>query len=213
MEGVHQSYLGFWGGISNPNYIILQVKMYTQSWVASLPTHKIRITGDILFQEGLIPKHFRLQGYKPHIIKWQLPVKKWKINVDVGYLAGKARGGTVPRDRRGGFVMAICFPMCATSSLEAELKAILSATRWAMEEGFVDFQVESDSTLAMEYIAGKKSKWASDIQEVTDLAFRKGVDFGQMKRECNWVAHHMAQFQTDGLKVFSGLDQLPTPAK
>ncbi|CAH9063757.1 unnamed protein product [Cuscuta europaea] len=130
---------GSGGGISNPNYIILQVKMYTQSWVATLPTHKIRITGDILFQEGLIHKHFCLQCYKPQIIKWQLPVKKWKINVDAGYLAGKARGGAVLRDRRGGFVMAICFPVCATSSLETELKAILSATRWAMEEGLADF--------------------------------------------------------------------------
>ncbi|CAH9069146.1 unnamed protein product [Cuscuta europaea] len=129
--------------ISSSN-IITQVKFYTHNWVASQSMPKIRFIGDVLVDEGLVPKNFKIKGYKPTLIKWLKPALQWKLNVDASYLAGKASGGAVLRDQRGGFVVATSFPLRASLPLESEIRAIIFAIRWAVEEGYEDFQVETD---------------------------------------------------------------------
>ncbi|CAH9143705.1 unnamed protein product [Cuscuta epithymum] len=53
------------------------------------------------------------------------------------------------------------------SSLEAELKAIVTATKWALSSGYGDFVVESDASRAVELISAKREgRWSSLVQEM-----------------------------------------------
>ncbi|CAH9147988.1 unnamed protein product [Cuscuta epithymum] len=153
---------GSGGTISSPDVIILQIKTYIQNWVASLKLGKLNFIGNMLFEEYLVPRGFKLKGFKLQLIRWERTQKKWKMNVDASYLSVKASGGAIIRDGNGHFVSAISFPLLAQSPVDAEIKAICFALKWATENGFDDLHIETDSWEALQYIDGKLGRrWAS----------------------------------------------------
>ncbi|CAH9096127.1 unnamed protein product [Cuscuta europaea] len=54
------------------------------------------------------------------------------MNVDASYLPGKAGDGAIVGNQEGVLILAMSFPILATSSLEAEVMAVVEATRWAI---------------------------------------------------------------------------------
>ncbi|CAH9084422.1 unnamed protein product [Cuscuta epithymum] len=202
------------GYIPSIDNMIIQVKLYSQNWVTSLSTSKIRFLGNISREEGLIPLNYKLQGYRPQVITWHKPTLNWKLNVDASYLAGMANGGAVLRNQKGELEVAISFPITARSPLEAEIHALIFAMNWAVEAGYSRFQVETDSSLALSYFEGREgSRWATAIQESLHMCFRKELRMGYIKREGNWAAHHLAQNRTNTLIIMSNVGQLPIMAK
>ncbi|CAH9143703.1 unnamed protein product [Cuscuta epithymum] len=118
------------GAVSFPTTenLIIQIKLYTQTWVQSWGKLKFRSVDNILYEEKLIPYNFKTGSSKVAIAKW---IK--------------------PKD----------------SSLEAELKAIVTATKWALSSGYGDFVVESDASRAVELISAKREgRWSSLVQEM-----------------------------------------------
>ncbi|CAH9115276.1 unnamed protein product [Cuscuta europaea] len=104
-----------WGNNDNPpttEHIIFQIEIYMQAWASSFSILIVRSVGDVLFEEKLIPKNFKTSG-----------------------------GGTHLRNQNGELVAAISFPLIASTSLEAEIQAILTATGWAIGEGNSQFLV------------------------------------------------------------------------
>ncbi|CAH9119250.1 unnamed protein product [Cuscuta europaea] len=115
------------------------------------------------------------------------------------------------RDSRGDLLGAIAYPLQHSSPVEVELQAILYALRWAVDEGFVAFQVESDCSLALDYLSGKETrKWTKLIQEISLVKIRKGLVFKHTYREGNWAAHYLAAHRTSQLTYFDNPAQLPT---
>ncbi|CAH9128765.1 unnamed protein product [Cuscuta epithymum] len=68
-------------------------------------------------------------------------------------------------------VMAIFFPLQASSIVEAELKAIVFSIRWAVGEGFHDLLVEFDSKMALEYLSGRETRMWKDMEPVWRTLF------------------------------------------
>ncbi|CAH9102928.1 unnamed protein product [Cuscuta epithymum] len=198
------------GDSPNPDKIILQIKLYTQTWISGISISTYREIGNVLADEGLIPRNFTNQHFRMQIIKWVKPRKKCKLNVDASYLSGNAFGGAIMRDENGGLRSAISFPVQASSPLDAELRAIFFAVDWAIDLGFESFQVETDSALALKYIEGKAGRrWEDRIQATTQICFSKRITFRHTLREGNWAAHHLAQIAVDSPKIYSQIDQLP----
>ncbi|CAH9101516.1 unnamed protein product [Cuscuta epithymum] len=193
--------------------IILQIKIYTQSWVKFLSKDKIRTVGSILKEEHIIPNNFMINRPNIQIIKWQKHQRN-KLNVDASYLSDKAFGGAILRDASGKMLLAVGFPIDANSALEAKLKAIVIATRWMIDRGFSDFLVESDCKVALDYLAGRETRrWKGEIQETAHLAIRKQVTFSHVYRDCNWVAHHMAAAHFSQIIFLESPSSLPVHAK
>ncbi|CAH9083265.1 unnamed protein product [Cuscuta epithymum] len=206
-----------WGSdsvISNADQIITMIKMYLQNWVVSLTSGKLRSIGSVLIEEKLVPRGYKIKGFKLQIIKWQRPRMKWKMNIDACYLSGRAGGGAIVRDGMGRLASAISFPLLAQSPVDAELQAIFFAVKWAAANGFEDMCVETDSLEALRYIEGKSGRrWENELQAISDIRIRKAIGFGHVLREGNWAAHYLAQEWVDQIKIYNGLDQLPILVK
>ncbi|CAH9105478.1 unnamed protein product [Cuscuta epithymum] len=68
--------------------------------------------------------------------------------------------------------------MQADSTLDAEIKALIFATRWSMDIGFSHFQVEVDSEVALRYVVDERSgRWRISVQEMLLISNRKLVSF------------------------------------
>ncbi|CAH9083796.1 unnamed protein product, partial [Cuscuta europaea] len=92
--------------------------------------------------------------------------------------------------------MVLMFPLKADSSFEAELEAMRVAMNWAIDKGYIDFQVEFDSVEVLNSISRKPTgKWKGLIDDILVKARRAGVSFGQVMRQANWPAHYLAGIQ------------------
>ncbi|CAH9137217.1 unnamed protein product [Cuscuta epithymum] len=118
------------------------------------------------------------------------------------------------RNHEGELVFAISFPVIASSSVEAEILSIILATTYAIQIGFSDFLVESDSTVALSYILeGGRGRWMDAIKEMILISFRKSISFGSVMREGNWAAHHLAAQSITQWQFFQRACDLPGPVK
>ncbi|CAH9134937.1 unnamed protein product [Cuscuta epithymum] len=62
-------------------------------------------------------------------------------------------------------VFSLQFPIEATSPVEAELRALLFASRWAITVGYQSFQVETDSMKALSIVEGcGNRRWEDELQ-------------------------------------------------
>ncbi|CAH9117827.1 unnamed protein product [Cuscuta epithymum] len=86
------------------------------------------------------------------------------MNIDAKYLTDGAVGGAIIQNCKGEMLRAISFQVTASSSpVEAELKAMMRAVKWADDEGFADLQVESDSIEALELMKNEDTRRWSDL--------------------------------------------------
>ncbi|CAH9117536.1 unnamed protein product [Cuscuta europaea] len=206
-----------WGSetrIPSSDSLITTIKLYTQLWVRSFPNMKVRSISDILYEEHLIPNNFKIKRPTIQVIKWKKPQGKFKLNTDASYLPQKSAGGAILRNSTGEIVLALSFPIVASSCLEAELVSLILATVWTMEAGYSNLLVETDSTLALKYVVdGEQGRWGDAIQKMKILANRKGVSFSHVWRQGNWTAHFVAaQYPAQTQVVYRACD-LPTQAK
>ncbi|CAH9079126.1 unnamed protein product [Cuscuta europaea] len=133
-----------------------------------------------------------------------------KLNTDV---PGRAGGGAILRNQNGELVAAISFPLIASTSLEAEIQAIFTATRWAIEEGYSEFLVETDAAQVLSCFDQIGGRWNGLIQEMNHLQIRQRVSIGHTLRECNWAAHHLAVHYTTQMQIFRRPKELPLTAR
>ncbi|CAH9095448.1 unnamed protein product [Cuscuta europaea] len=200
-----------WGSenrVPTSGTLIAQIKSFTQNWAYSFSRIKLRVIGNILIEEKLIPLDFRLTGTIPRFIKWQKP-HTLKLNTDASYSPQGAFGGVMMRNKEGLFIFAMSFPLQANFVLEAEIRAVILATRWAMDAGFSSFQVETDSMAALGHLVEPyRGRWRVPIQEMLLDANRKGVTFRHTWREANGLADKLAQ-----LNIFNVIADLPDPIR
>ncbi|CAH9124930.1 unnamed protein product [Cuscuta epithymum] len=214
---VYSSYI--WGSSSIPltEQIIEQIKHYTQIWSSNIQKYKNRRIEAFLFEESLIHSNFRFKKSGLRIIKWQRPKGVYKLNVDASFIPGFAAGGAILRDRKGELIWAINFRIQAESSEEAELRAIVKASCWAIESGFADFQVESDASSSLLRLSANEGsgKWGCLIRSFVENVVRKGINFGHTLREGNWTAHALADrdYVAGSFNIFKTVDTLPGLAR
>ncbi|CAH9123308.1 unnamed protein product [Cuscuta epithymum] len=113
------------------------------------------------------------------------------------------------RDRRGEMLFALSFSLQASSSVEAELLAVVIATIWSMNA----FKWSGNGLLdCLSYIKdGGFGRWSNAIKEMTLLSNRKGVLFRQVWRESNWTARYLAAHKPAHLTPFFDMYQLRGP--
>ncbi|CAH9096848.1 unnamed protein product [Cuscuta epithymum] len=206
-----------WGSLSVAppiDNLIWQIKLYTQNWVISLNKQKFSSVHKVLLVENLIPKDYRLTQRTLKPVRWLKPKSGFKLNVDAAYIPGKAFGGAILRNDLGRMIYATSFPLEASSSLEAELKVLIQATKMAIQDGFYNFQVESDAEGIIDYVSGKKhGRWTNDLVEFRQICFRKGIHFRHVFREGNGPAHLLASLSSAHLAVWSDINLLPNSIK
>ncbi|CAH9118091.1 unnamed protein product, partial [Cuscuta europaea] len=95
--------------------MIQKIKCYTQQWALSLSNLKLISIGDILFEENLIPRNFKLTGMRFQLIKWFKPKAGFKLNTDAAFSPGQIVGGAIMRDSQGKMCFALRFPLNASS--------------------------------------------------------------------------------------------------
>ncbi|CAH9121552.1 unnamed protein product [Cuscuta epithymum] len=199
------------GAVSFPTTenLIIQIKLYTQTWVQSWGKLKFRSVDNILYEEKLIPYNFKTGSSKVAIAKWIKPKGQLKLNIDASFSPDGAAGGAIVRNERGEMLFALCFPLSADSSLEAELKAIVTATKWALSSGYGDFMVESDASRAVELISAKREgRWYSLVQEMALSTSQTQVGFRHIWRERNWAAHYIAASKSAQFSVINSINYL-----
>ncbi|CAH9146232.1 unnamed protein product, partial [Cuscuta epithymum] len=163
-----------WGSdnrVPSHEFIIFQIKLYTQNWAISLSNLKIRVFGDVLYEEKLIHSNFKFKGGLFKAIKWKRSKEGFKLNTDAKFFPGIAAGGAILRNSDDEMSFAISFPPFVSSPLEAELASSLYATNWTIAPGFSDFLVEMDVAVALRYISdGGAGRW-KEYQEMLLRAF------------------------------------------
>ncbi|CAH9092137.1 unnamed protein product [Cuscuta epithymum] len=86
--------------------------------------------------------------------------------------------------------------------------------RGAVEEGFVGFQVETDSAMVMGmFNDGEVRRWSDIIQETTLFVERNGLRLGHVLRKGNWSAHFLASDHSGLFKRYSSPNSLPIRAR
>ncbi|CAH9141692.1 unnamed protein product [Cuscuta epithymum] len=170
--------------------------------------------GEVLMEEELVPRGFRWPGRKFQLIKWHKPKSGLKINTDASFDGIQATGGAIMRTDRGKLVFGIRFPLVASSSMEAELKAIIFATSWAIRARYENFQVESDSRNALSTLLDEDARrWRNEIQATRLSVVNKNISFRHVMREGNWTAHYLAKDKLGQLQIYFNPNDLPTLAK
>ncbi|CAH9095556.1 unnamed protein product [Cuscuta europaea] len=100
------------------------------------------------------------------------------------------------------------------SSFEAELLAMVTAIRWTIDAGFVDFQVEIDAAEVLEYVFGKRTgRWTSSISSLMEMANRARLSYGHVLREGNWPTHLLVDTGVAHFKFFPTLISPPPIVK
>ncbi|CAH9115747.1 unnamed protein product [Cuscuta epithymum] len=197
------------GGVSSES-IIIQIKHFISTWITSLSRLKIPGVEDVLLEEGIIPRNFKVSRMKIRAIRWIKPQNCLKLNTDACYVPGKAGGAAILRNDDGKLIAAIAFPLVASSSLEAEIFSIAYASRWMVDAGFHGFHVETDCMLALGYLTQvRDGRWKGCFQEMELLRIRKAISFGHIWREANTAAHYLAKSSTNILQQFYRAKDLP----
>ncbi|CAH9069343.1 unnamed protein product [Cuscuta epithymum] len=129
--------------------------------------------------------------------------------------SGMTTGGAILRNRTGELVWAVCFRIQALSSEEAELKALMTATELAIEEGFVGVQVETDATRSLDFISGGESGNLAGFRNLIRKAREKDCSFDHVFRQGNGPAHYLACQNYPAAQVvrFDRVSHLPAEVK
>ncbi|CAH9063435.1 unnamed protein product [Cuscuta europaea] len=118
------------------------------------------------------------------------------------------------RNSGGEMLFAISFPLQVVSAIDVEMKALHFATKWAMEAGYHDFQVETDIVSVLRNLEeSRMGRWRVLIQEMMLASNRKHVKFQHAWREANGAAHSLAHLHSAQLIIFSNIIDLPGPVK
>lgn len=135
----------------------------------------------------------------PRVISWSLPLAGWfKVNID-----GSAKGcpgpsgvGGIFQNSYGSAVGSFAIPLGVRFAFKAEMMAIMTAVRLALQHHFTPLWIESDSTFVVHLVQSRslqvpwamRSEWHSFLIAITSLQFHISHIF----REGNQVADQLA---------------------
>ncbi|XP_043725560.1 uncharacterized protein LOC122672128 [Telopea speciosissima] len=128
-----------------------------------------------------------------------LPMGSVKANCDAAFTAETSRGGLgiIFRDHSGALVKARSIPIVLGSIIQGELLAIRDALLLALELGYDNLVVESDSLDAILFVEGSKSPgWEVEdlVVDVTTLRTSfSSVIFSFVPRAMNCVSDALAR--------------------
>ena len=135
------------------------------------------------------------------IPKWRAPPEgMYKINVD-GATSEDGRPssiGVIIRDSRSETIAAMCLSLPGQySSLETETIAVEKGVLLAKEMGLQHILLETDALIVVQSLAvgDKGGSLGHFIQGISEnLSFFSGWQINHLSRDCNKVAHELAQF-------------------
>ncbi|PNX73497.1 ribonuclease H [Trifolium pratense] len=146
-------------------------------------------------------------------ITWTPPIEGTiKVNVDGSSFnnPGRSGFGGVLRDSNGNWLLGFSGFIGISTSLCAELHAILNGLKIAQAEGFRNIIIESDSTLAVNFACHRTSQlhpYAPLIQQIRHLhRVDWNVSFHRTLREGNECADWLAKTgasSNDTLKIWN----------
>ncbi|XP_070036528.1 uncharacterized protein [Nicotiana tomentosiformis] len=133
----------------------------------------------------------------PISVKWvKPPCNHIKLNINQSFKEGTSLCGFggLFRDNRGQWVLGFQGSLPGLSPLHAELMALKTGLRLAMEQGFTDLEVESDSTDAISCLENGNATLNNTIHECRLLMIQVKVQTIQHNfREANKPAHKLAR--------------------
>ena len=140
--------------------------------------------------------------YTTLVVHWNRPVPHVvKLNSDgcVRGIPGKSGGGGMLRCLEGRFILGYSCCFGETTSLHAELKALLFGVRLAISRGYVNLHIESDSLGLVQIIQGTvQCAWRlrRDLQDLLEdrRCFR---EVSHCFREANKPADRLANIGVD----------------
>ncbi|XP_070057860.1 uncharacterized protein [Nicotiana tomentosiformis] len=155
-------------------------------------THKQAVEYKLLTdKEALPPQNI------PISVKWlKLTRNHIKLNIDGSFKEGTSLCGIggLFRDNRGPWVLGFQGSLPCLSPLHAELMALKTGLRLAMEQGFTNLEVESDSTDVISCLENDNSFLKNIIHEYRLLMMQVKVQTIQHNfREANKSAHKLAK--------------------
>jgi len=182
----------------------------------SRPIHCRDTSDSVLISQGLIARFSATPRKTTIWIKWLAPPSgRLKLNTDAILSANGAAGGACLRDSHGFLVAGLCFPLAASSALEAETLALRFALHWCELTAKTPSLVEVDSICLARIVNSQTAKTPWKVREainfIRSCLFSWGSSLKHIYREANQVADALA---TEGLnislpKFFCSLNSLP----
>lgn len=152
-------------------------------------------------QHNQAPPRSVMNQIKENNMRWRAPLVGWaKINVDGAFNPEDGLGGLgiIIRDSSGKVLLSSWrFIRRCSSVLESELLACLEGLKLTAEWIKMPVILESDCAIAVERMSSKeydRSQWSFLLREMKrKMALLSEVGFSQCRRNCNRVAHELAQ--------------------
>lgn len=134
-----------------------------------------------------------------------------KINTDASIKSQSATGGGVIRNHDGLFVAAFSKKYGQIAIVEAELNAIYDEIQLAKQLGIRDYQVETDSAIALNMIHGDKSRMGLSVYLARRCRKENITQWQHIYREQNKVADALSKeaFRTGDADFYTE-SQLPS---
>ncbi|GJW78719.1 ribonuclease H protein [Tanacetum coccineum] len=119
-----------------------------------------------------------------------------KLNCEASYKPYKAALGVIARDSTGSILLCSGEIWCVSDPLMAEILAIRSACHLAISQGWQNATIKSDSKLVVSFASSEADPpWAvaATVDDIKLWASQLALSFSWVHRDCNLVAHHVAQ--------------------
>ncbi|GAA0144869.1 reverse transcriptase [Lithospermum erythrorhizon] len=136
------------------------------------------------------------QQQAPRLLSWDRPEKNsFKLNIDAAFKENRAGYGGIIRDEQGGLVYAVGFQGLCSSSIQAEVDALLLCLRSSVQKGYSRLQIEVDSMLLVNMVTTQKAHWQliHKVLQIAELLSSSGSSLVHIFREKNLAADWIAK--------------------
>ncbi|XP_031126941.1 uncharacterized protein LOC116029174 [Ipomoea triloba] len=200
--------------------LIQKVKREFRLLSLAMPLHSCGNSDLFIIQEGLAFNFAQQRRHTSTWIKWHKPPSgRLKLNIDASFSTSRAAGGACLRDSMGNLVMALSFPLTASSTLEAEVSALDYALNWCDLAAKRPYLIEVESTLLVRYVnsALHHVPWniRNAVHRIQSLLDSWSSSLSHVYREANQVADSLASscFSLSSPSLFSNFSSLPDAVK
>nr|XP_027064499.1 uncharacterized protein LOC113690699 [Coffea arabica] len=152
-------------------------------------------------------------------VKWLPPPEGYKLNTDGCSLGnpGRSGGGGLLRDCHGGFLFGFSCYFGITTSLHAELRALVYGVRQCVARGYTQLHLEVDSLTLVQILSGGHAcPWRLQVEVDEILRLQSLVrSITHCWREANQPADRLAKLgaiRRDAV-FFDSFDSLPLMAR
>ncbi|XP_031100721.1 uncharacterized protein LOC116004702 [Ipomoea triloba] len=210
----------FEGSAFSATRTIKRIKRESLLISLSRSVRKQHSSDSFLLSEGFIANFVESPRRAITWVQWLAPPPGClKLNTDAFYSANGAAGGACLRNANGSLIIALRFPLVASSALEAEALALRFALQWCELTATIPFIIEVDS-LSLALTASSQTvkipwKIMEVVQYIRSCLSLWGSTLTHIYREANQVADALASegLNSSSPALFHSCTSLPIKVK